>query len=232
MEESIRCYQEAVRRLRMGGSEGGRDGRLFVEDYEAEGLFSLCAVLIKILLTQWLVEHWDTFAPTFERYLAHPASTVRQSASRLFFYLVAKDGGNLPLTVRVLASLTDGWGEQLETGTDGNAGRSPPNSSSPLAAVDIDSPGCKMNQDENVLRIELKLRAEFQIAGALISLLLWHCFRVGFVASAGDLPGKEGCERLRCVLTDRKLCLWQEPVEDASYAASDSGRKCPVSHAE
>lgn len=44
----------------------------FLEAYEAEGLFSLCAVLVKILLTHWLVEHWASFAPTFEVRLERP----------------------------------------------------------------------------------------------------------------------------------------------------------------
>ena len=44
---------------------GGVD---LVEAYEAEGQFTLCATLVKLLSTAWLVSHWDACAPTFERY--------------------------------------------------------------------------------------------------------------------------------------------------------------------
>jgi hypothetical protein len=43
---------------------GGGFSPAFVEAYEAEGLFALCAVLVKVLPSEWLVEHWNVYAST------------------------------------------------------------------------------------------------------------------------------------------------------------------------
>lgn len=148
LRQTVKAFGEVIGRLLNGGSAHvgdasvvtgvgtncGGNGEQLVEAYEAEGQFTLCATLVKLLSTDWLVSHWAAYAPTFERYLAHPASTVRQSASRIFFYLMAKDSeaadhmtatvaaepegiggfcGNLTLASRILASLTNGWAVPL-----------------------------------------------------------------------------------------------------------------------
>ena len=45
------------------------------------GLRVRSAVLVKVLRVDWLVRHWSSYASTLESYLAHPASTVRQSGT-------------------------------------------------------------------------------------------------------------------------------------------------------
>ena len=105
--ETVKAFGEVIGRLR--GGRNPCEGEGLLGAFEAEGLLSLCAVLVKVLKVEWLFSHWSSYAPTLQTYLGHQASTVRQSASRIFFYLMAKDGGDLGLARRILTALTDGW---------------------------------------------------------------------------------------------------------------------------
>ena len=105
--ETVKAFGEVIGRLRGGRKPCSAEGLLGA--FEAEGLLSLCAVLVKVLKVEWLFSHWSSYAPTLQTHLGHQASTVRQSASRIFFYLMAKDGGDLGLARRILTALTDGW---------------------------------------------------------------------------------------------------------------------------
>lgn len=65
---------------------------IFLNAYEAEGLISVCDILVNELPFSYILAWWPAFSPTFEKYLAHPASTVRQVClldSRLFWDLDA-----------------------------------------------------------------------------------------------------------------------------------------------
>ena len=62
----------------------------FVEAFEAQGLLSLVADLLERLSSSYLLSQLETLLETFSLYLAHPASTVRQACSSLFFQLAAK----------------------------------------------------------------------------------------------------------------------------------------------
>lgn len=104
--ETVKAFGEVIGRLRGGGKPACLQ---LLGAFEAEGLLSLCAVLVKVLTVDWLSSHWSSYAPTLQTYLGHEASTVRQSASRIFFYVMAKDGGDLGLARLIIADLTDGW---------------------------------------------------------------------------------------------------------------------------
>jgi hypothetical protein len=104
--ETVKAFGEVIGRLRGGGKPSSSE---LLGAFEAEGLLSLCAVLVKVLKVDWLFSHWSSYAPTLQTYLGHQASTVRQSASRIFFYVMAKDGGDLGLARLILAALTGGW---------------------------------------------------------------------------------------------------------------------------
>lgn len=104
--ETVKAFGEVIGRLRGGGKPANLQ---LLGAFEAEGLLSLCAVLVKVLTVDWLYSHWVSFAPTLQTYLGHEASTVRQSASRIFFYVMAKDGGDLGLAQLIIEDLTGGW---------------------------------------------------------------------------------------------------------------------------
>ncbi|KAJ1473710.1 hypothetical protein T484DRAFT_3318028 [Baffinella frigidus] len=61
-----------------------------VEAFEAQGLLSLCGDLLERLPSRAILQSWDAWLPTFNRYLGHSASTVRQACSSLFLRLMAK----------------------------------------------------------------------------------------------------------------------------------------------
>eukprot|EP01043_Picozoa_sp_COSAG02_P020762 COSAG02_NODE_1031_length_15073_cov_13.084279_8_plen_862_part_01 len=104
--ETVKAFGEVIGRLRGGGKPASLQ---LLGAFEAEGLLSLCAVLVKVLTVDWLYSHWSSYAPTLQTYLGHEASTVRQSASRIFFYVMAKDGGDLGLAQLIIEDLTGGW---------------------------------------------------------------------------------------------------------------------------
>lgn len=62
--------------------------------HEAEGLLGVCQFIIRNISPGVLLPKWPLFFVTFSEYLAHPASTVRQAASTVFKFVVAKDSNN------------------------------------------------------------------------------------------------------------------------------------------
>ena len=112
VKRNFSVVMDRLGRTTAAAGGGGDDpaGQL-LEAYEAEGLFSLCAILVKMLPSPWLSEEWQRYAGILDRYLAHPASTVRQVVSQMFFYLASRTNGSLPLTRCALAQLTAGWPE-------------------------------------------------------------------------------------------------------------------------
>ncbi|XP_067652391.1 uncharacterized protein [Haliotis asinina] len=81
----------------------------FVDAYKAEGLLNVCQSVIKSLSLPSLLPCWDGYLSSFLHHLAHPASSVRQSASSVFKLLVQKSNDNVVLLCQVLHTLTEGW---------------------------------------------------------------------------------------------------------------------------
>eukprot|EP01137_Pigoraptor_chileana_P033797 Opistho-2@25290 len=81
----------------------------FMDAYEAEGLLSVCVYLIKHIPPRFLLPNWPHYFRTFDVYLMHPASTVRQVTSTLFKHLVAKDCHNPALLKLIVQSLAADW---------------------------------------------------------------------------------------------------------------------------
>lgn len=77
--------------------------------YEAEGLLRVCIFIIKHVPPGFLLPNWPLYFSTFEMYLTHPASTVRQATSEVFRYLVAKDSSNPTMLKLVLQGLAADW---------------------------------------------------------------------------------------------------------------------------
>ena len=88
-----KCFLAMIAKLDMredqedGKTGGSREEDLFklskpsscfLDAYEAEGLISVCDILVNELPFNYVLASWTAFSPTFENYLAHPASTVRQ----------------------------------------------------------------------------------------------------------------------------------------------------------
>ncbi|XP_077982549.1 uncharacterized protein LOC144437480 [Glandiceps talaboti] len=81
----------------------------FLDAYHAEGLLGVCTFLVKHINPGYLLPHWPLYFSTFNLYLMHPASTVRQATSGVFKYLVAKDSNNPSLLKLVLQGLCAEW---------------------------------------------------------------------------------------------------------------------------
>eukprot|EP00048_Salpingoeca_helianthica_P024157 m.30156 g.30156 ORF g.30156 m.30156 type:complete len:1409 (+) comp9221_c0_seq2:59-4285(+) len=77
-----------------------------VEAYEAEGLLGVLEFIIKHLKPGFLLTEWPLYHFTLERYLAHPASTVRQATSAVFKYIVARDSSSAIMAKLVLQGLS------------------------------------------------------------------------------------------------------------------------------
>lgn len=75
---------------------------ILVEAYEAQGLLSLCEYLFKTLPSAHILGQWPVLFPTINMYLAHSASTVRQSCSNLFLIIVAKSDQQSPILQRLV----------------------------------------------------------------------------------------------------------------------------------
>ncbi|XP_021365887.1 uncharacterized protein LOC110458492 isoform X2 [Mizuhopecten yessoensis] len=85
----------------------------FLDAYAAEGTLDVCLFLVKVLPLPRLLPRWPQYLSTFLLYLSHPASTVRQAASNIFKYLVAKSSHSAVLVKLVLQALTEGWEPDL-----------------------------------------------------------------------------------------------------------------------
>ncbi|XP_071958433.1 uncharacterized protein [Antedon mediterranea] len=90
----------------------------FLDAYSAEGLLGVCINLIKHMPPGHLLPSWPLYFSTFNLYLMHPASTVRQATSAVFKYLVAKDSNNPSLLKLVLQGLCTGWSIDVHQLTD------------------------------------------------------------------------------------------------------------------
>ncbi|XP_069112054.1 uncharacterized protein [Argopecten irradians] len=86
----------------------------FLDAYAAEGILDVCLILVKVLPLPRLLPRWPQYLSTFLLYLSHPASTVRQAASNIFKYLVAKSSHSAVLVKLVLQALTEGWQPDLD----------------------------------------------------------------------------------------------------------------------
>ncbi|XP_060080298.1 uncharacterized protein LOC132559696 [Ylistrum balloti] len=86
----------------------------FLDAYAAEGILDVCLFLVKVLPLQRLLPRCPQYLSTFLLYLSHPASTVRQAASNIFKYLVAKSSHSAVLVKLVLQALTEGWEPNLD----------------------------------------------------------------------------------------------------------------------
>ena len=95
-KEALEMFQEIVDRLRCSAGEPSTAEPAvgLLDAYEAEGLLGVCVFIIKHLQPGFLLPNWPLYFSTFARYLAHPASTVRQATSTVFKYMVAKDSSN------------------------------------------------------------------------------------------------------------------------------------------
>ncbi|XP_038070468.1 uncharacterized protein LOC119739556 isoform X2 [Patiria miniata] len=81
----------------------------FMAACQAEGLLSVCLYLIKHVQSGVLLLNWPKYFSTFSLNLMHPASTVRQAASVIFKYIVAKESDNSGLLKLVLQALCANW---------------------------------------------------------------------------------------------------------------------------
>lgn len=87
-----------------------REDFSFLDAYEAQGLLEVSVFLIKRIPVNLLMERWPLYFSTFNLYLMHPASTVRQASSMVFKYLVTKDTSSPSILRLVLQCLTENWG--------------------------------------------------------------------------------------------------------------------------
>ncbi|XP_078607662.1 uncharacterized protein LOC144879770 isoform X1 [Branchiostoma floridae x Branchiostoma japonicum] len=87
----------------------------FMDAYEAEGLLGVCVFLVKHIPPGFMLPSWPYYFSTFNLYLMHPASTVRQATSQVFKYLVAKDCNNPTLLKLVLQGLCADWSVDLQS---------------------------------------------------------------------------------------------------------------------
>ena len=86
-----------------------REDFTFLDAYEAQGLLEVSVFLIKRIPVNLLMERWPLYFSTFNLYLMHPASTVRQASSVVFKYLVTKDGSSPSIMRLVLQCLCEHW---------------------------------------------------------------------------------------------------------------------------
>ncbi|CAB4014275.1 uncharacterized protein LOC113682722 isoform X2, partial [Paramuricea clavata] len=86
-----------------------REDFTFLDAYEAQGLLEVSIFLIKRIPVNILMERWPLYFSTFNLYLMHPASTVRQASSVVFKYLVTKDSSSPSILKLVLQCLCEHW---------------------------------------------------------------------------------------------------------------------------
>eukprot|EP00899_Mesostigma_viride_P012136 jgi/Mesvir1/20923/Mv07994-RA.1 len=84
---------ELVAELRQLSAMSAASARL-LEAAAAEGLLSALGELAGCLPCDFLADNWSAYIPTVERYLAHPASTVRQTTSSVILSLVTASQGH------------------------------------------------------------------------------------------------------------------------------------------
>lgn len=91
----LRALHLAMQRLRACDAASQREADAFA----AQGLLGLCVLLVKAAPAAHLLARWPQALGTFEPFLAHAASTVRQAASEVFLHLATKsaDGAAEPM---------------------------------------------------------------------------------------------------------------------------------------
>ena len=62
----------------------GSQGEKLLSAQQAEGIIGLLQTILKQIPADLLGEHWPACLATLDSYLAHPASTVRQTSSTIF----------------------------------------------------------------------------------------------------------------------------------------------------
>ncbi|XP_028392463.1 uncharacterized protein LOC114517020 [Dendronephthya gigantea] len=97
-----------------------REDFTFLDAYEAQGLLEVSIFLIKRIPVNLLMDRWPLYFSTYNLYLMHPASTVRQASSVVFKYLVTKDYSSPKILKLVLQCLCDHW--KVSTASDQVAG--------------------------------------------------------------------------------------------------------------
>ncbi|XP_048576620.1 uncharacterized protein LOC5501449 isoform X2 [Nematostella vectensis] len=122
-QEAFAAFEEVVKRLCRGTQSPEstfkgwhlphlavlRPDFKFLQACEAEGLLGVCVFLIKHIPPGFLLPNWPRYFSTFNLYLMHPASTVRQATSAVFKILVAKDSSSPVLLKLVLQGLAAEW---------------------------------------------------------------------------------------------------------------------------
>ncbi|CAH1780021.1 unnamed protein product [Owenia fusiformis] len=127
-KEQLSSFNDVIRQLCRGteACEGGEQAKKvkvlphlatlrsdyeFLDAYTAEGLLGVCVFLVKHIPPEQLMnkENWERYFSTFNLYLMHPASTVRQATSTIFKFIVAKDCNNPELLNLVLKELSSEW---------------------------------------------------------------------------------------------------------------------------
>ncbi|XP_071087709.1 uncharacterized protein [Haliotis cracherodii] len=109
-QESLRILEQTIALLRGGNhTQVDQDSQEFVDAYKAEGLLNVCQSVVKSLPLASLLPCWGGYLSSFLHHLAHPASSVRQSASSVFKLLVQKSSENTGLLCQLLHTLTGGW---------------------------------------------------------------------------------------------------------------------------
>ncbi|XP_066932018.1 uncharacterized protein [Clytia hemisphaerica] len=126
--EKIICY------LRTKFTRKNSDNHChFMNAYEAEGFLNALLFLIKNIPLPHIAASWPEYWTVFSHYLMHNASTVRQTTSLLFKYILAKHQASLSFLKLVLQCLCASWKtdiksllEPIKTLKQNNAGKERP----------------------------------------------------------------------------------------------------------
>jgi hypothetical protein len=88
LQEAFAAFNTVVDQLQRGTNFGQDCHELvFMDAYEAEGLLGICVNLVKHIAPSFLLPEWPQYSSTFNAYLMHPASTVRQTTSTIFKFI-------------------------------------------------------------------------------------------------------------------------------------------------
>lgn len=106
----VESFEKIVQHLGIQNKEN----LVFMDACEAEGFMNAVLFLIKSIPLTHLIHNWQRYWSVFTHYLIHPASTVRQTASSVFKYLVSKDLTSLYQMKLVLQGLCSEWKTDIE----------------------------------------------------------------------------------------------------------------------
>ncbi|XP_065064190.1 uncharacterized protein LOC135690531 isoform X2 [Rhopilema esculentum] len=108
----LKSFKEVLLYLARGavyGKEKGKGDWKFTDANKADGYIKAAEFLIKQVPTDYILHNWHLCFATISHYLMHPASTVRQAASSVIKYLVAKQTPKLVMPNLVAQNLVAGW---------------------------------------------------------------------------------------------------------------------------